>query len=73
MNPDWILTGLGRCSDCALAIARMGWNSGALGAEIGCEVEKTERFQKMAASLTAGVSSDTFRILEKWRLKFLYP
>ena len=27
----------------------------------------------MAASLTAGVSSDTFRILEKWCLKFLYP
>ena len=31
VNPDWILRGWGRCSDCARAIAQKEWNSGALG------------------------------------------
>ena len=44
MNPDWILDMAGVAADSARAIARMGWNSGALGGEIVCEVEKTVQF-----------------------------
>ena len=55
----------------------MGWNSGALGGEIVCEVEKTVRFYRTAACstacLTANLPADTVMNLEKGRLKFLYP
>ena len=51
----------------------MAWNSGALGAEIACEVEKTVRIHRAAACLTAPPSADTVTNREKGRLKFLYP
>ena len=54
-------------------MARMGWNSGGLVVEIVCEVEKTARFYRNAACLTANLPADTVVNLEKGRLKFLYP
>ena len=54
-------------------MARMGWNSGGLVVEIVCEVEKTARFYRDAACLTANLPADTVMNLEKGRLKFLYP
>jgi len=51
----------------------MGWNSGAMDAEVVCDAEKAAGFQLMGARLTARTPSDTFRNREKWRLKFLCP
>ena len=57
----------------ARVIAPMGWNSGAMDAEVVCDAEKAAGFQLMGARLTARTPSDTFRNREKWRLKFLCP
>ncbi len=50
----------------------MAWKSGALGAEIACEIEKSVRNHRAAACLTAPVSADTVTNSEKGRLKFLH-
>ena len=54
-------------------MAQLAWNSGALGAEIACEDEKTVRIHRAAACLTAPPSAETVTNREKGHLKFLYP